>query len=144
MNPLPALKRCDYEGLNARQQEAFNFQKVSGVLADYGYLTLRLSDDWQGADFIAQHVSGDHFLKIQLKGRLVFDRKYCGRDLLICFPESRQAWFLYPHDSVLEQVLATGMLKGTDSWDEKGLYHFPMVPQKLKPLLAPYRVAACD
>jgi hypothetical protein len=35
------------------------------VLADYGFLTMRLSDDWQGADFIAQHIDGA-FLKVQL------------------------------------------------------------------------------
>jgi hypothetical protein len=44
-----------YEELNARQQEAFNLQKVSAVLADYGFVTIPLSSDWGGADFIAQH-----------------------------------------------------------------------------------------
>lgn len=50
------LKKISYsDDLNARQKENFNFQKVSAVLADYGYVTMRLSDDWQGADFIALH-----------------------------------------------------------------------------------------
>jgi hypothetical protein len=35
---------------------------VSAVLADYGFMTMRLRDDWQGADFIAQHVEGAKFL----------------------------------------------------------------------------------
>jgi hypothetical protein len=47
------FKRVGYRDLNSRQQEAFNFQKVSAVLADYGFTTIRLSSDWRGADFIA-------------------------------------------------------------------------------------------
>jgi hypothetical protein len=47
------LKKVLYSRLNARQKENFNFQKVSAILADYGFVTLWLSDDWQGADFIA-------------------------------------------------------------------------------------------
>jgi len=69
------FKRITYNELNPRQKENYNFQKVSGVLADYGYVTIRLSDDWQGADFIAQHIDGERFLKIQLKGCLTFDKK---------------------------------------------------------------------
>lgn len=52
------LRRISYNALNARQKENFNFQKVSAVLADYGFVTLRLCDDWQGADFLAQHIDG--------------------------------------------------------------------------------------
>ena len=70
------LSRVRYADLNARQKENYNFQKVSAVLADFGFSTLRLTDDWQGADFIAQHVDGETFLKVQLKGRLTFGKKY--------------------------------------------------------------------
>lgn len=94
------LKRVPYQSLNSRQQEAYNFQKVSAVLADYGYVTIRLTNDWRGADFIAQHFDGNNFLKIQLKGRACFDKKYRDRDLHICFPHSG-GWYLYPHDAVL-------------------------------------------
>lgn len=41
-----------YEHLEPRQQENDNFAKVSAVLADYGFMTRRLTDDWRGADFI--------------------------------------------------------------------------------------------
>lgn len=75
------LERIDYSRLNSRQKENFNFQKVSAVLADYGFVTLRLSDDWQSADFIAQHIDGVTFLRVQLKGRLTFERKYQGKGL---------------------------------------------------------------
>ncbi len=71
----------DYKkDLNARQKENYNFQKISAVLADYGFVTLRLSDDWNGADFIALHKSGES-LRVQLKARLSFSRKYPRRIL---------------------------------------------------------------
>jgi hypothetical protein len=66
----------DYKALNARQQENYNYFKLSAVLAEYGFSTMRLSDDWQGADLIAQHIDGETFLKVQLKGRLTFNKKY--------------------------------------------------------------------
>ena len=78
---MHSFERVPYEKLNSRQRENYNFQKVSAVLADYGFSTIRLSNDWQGADFIAQHLDGIRFLKVQLKARLTFDRKYMGRDL---------------------------------------------------------------
>lgn len=58
------LKKIAYTRLHARQKENFNYQKLSAVLADYGFVTLRLSDDWQGADFIAQHIDGKQFLRV--------------------------------------------------------------------------------
>ena len=50
------LQKITYADLNSRQRENYNFQKVSALFADYGFTTMRLSDDWQGADFIAQHI----------------------------------------------------------------------------------------
>ena len=45
------LQRINYNNLNAKQKEIFNFQKVAAILADYGFNCIKLSDDWQGADF---------------------------------------------------------------------------------------------
>lgn len=118
---LPVPARIDYAGLNARQKENHNFQKVSALLADYGYLTLRLSDDWHGADFIAQHMQAGHFLRVQLKSRLTVARKYRGRGLHLCFPHGGR-WYLCPHDALLEHLLATTMLGSTASWREDGHY----------------------
>ena len=70
------FKRIKYNTLNARQKESYNFQKVSSILADYGFTTIKLADDWQGADFLAQHMDGKQIIKIQLKGRLTVDKKY--------------------------------------------------------------------
>jgi len=133
------LKRVQYAKLNARQQESYNFQKVSGVLADYGFTTIRLSDDWQGADFIAQHIDGQQFLKVQLKGRCTLAKKYRGKDLYICFRD-RGAWYLAPHDELLAWVEENMKVKNTKSWNTAGLYSFPRLSQALKQHLKSYRL----
>ena|SRR3989338_692771 len=79
--------KINYKELNSRQKENFNFQKISAVLADYGYTTIRLTDDYKGADFIAVHIDGITFLKVQLKsGGLQFWKKYQNKEIWICFP----------------------------------------------------------
>jgi len=110
-----------YTALNSRQRENHNFQKVSAVLADYGYLTLRLSDDWQGTDFIAQHIDGQTFLRVQLKSRMGVARKYRHRGLWLCFPHGGH-WYLCPHDGLLEYLLAARGIGQTTSWAGKGEY----------------------
>lgn len=52
------LSRITYDALKgSRQQENYNFQKLSAVLADYGFMTVRLTDDWKGADFISDQTA---------------------------------------------------------------------------------------
>jgi len=128
-----------YDDLNARQKENYNFQKVAAILADFGFVSLRLSDDWQGADFIAQHVDGETFLKVQLKARLTFNKKYIGKGLYVAFPEEGD-WYLYEHDELLPQVLEATSVSGTESWKIRGGYSFSKLGRKLKSLLAPYRL----
>lgn len=135
------FERVQYADLNARQKENYNFQKISAVLADFGFVTLRLTDDWQGADFIAQHINGETFLKVQLKGRLTFDRKYIGKDLYVAF-EHQGAWYLYPHDELLNKVLLeTNTMSGTLSWEQRGRYSWNSLSQQLLSLLEPFRIA---
>lgn len=134
-----SLKHVDYRTLNSRQQEAHNFQKVSALLADYGYITIKLDSDWQGADFIAQHYEDPTFLKVQLKSRLTFDRKYHDKDLYVCFPSAGE-WYLFHHDTLLAAVLDAGVMATSSSWLDKGGYSFPRIPNSLLPLLEPYRL----
>jgi hypothetical protein len=115
------LEPVAYATLNSRQRENHNFQKVSARLADYGYVTLRLSDDWQGADFIAQHIDGRTFLRVQLKSRMGVARKYRHRGLWLCFPHAGQ-WYLCPHDGLLEYLLAGCGIGHSASWIDKGEY----------------------
>ncbi|OBU86575.1 hypothetical protein [Chromobacterium subtsugae] len=137
---MAAWARVEYDQLNARQKENYNFQKLAAVLADYGFNCLRLTDDWQGADFIACHIDGETFLKVQLKGcRLLFDRKYCGKNFHIAFRDGEQ-FYLYPHDELLRQMMELGIIAGTKSWESGGNYHFPRMTEKQLRLLHPYRL----
>ncbi len=126
--------KIDYDSLNARQKEIYNFQKVSSILADYGFTTIKLSDDWLGADFIAIKFNGEDYLKVQLKGRLTFDKKYLNKDLYICFFDD--FWYLYKHDELLE--LFEKEIQETSSWIDKGLYHYPYLTDKHKVRLEKY------
>jgi hypothetical protein len=116
-----AIDKINYTALNARQKETYNFQQVSAVLAQYGFATIKLNDDWQGADFIAQHINGELFLKVQLKSRLTFSKKYMGKNLYIAFPYNG-SWYIYNHDSLLKLVLERTNIGNTDSWITNGLY----------------------
>jgi hypothetical protein len=136
-----AFKRVTYASLNSKQKESYNFQKVSAALADYGFVTLKLSDDWQGADFIAQHMDGRTFIKVQLKSRPAFAKKYQGKDLFIAYFDGA-GWYLYPHDEVLEKLLATSSVGETVSWAERGGYSWKRAPQRLRELLASYRLGS--
>jgi hypothetical protein len=119
----------NYKALNSRQKENFNFQKVSAVLADYGFVTIRLSDDWQGADFIAYHANGETFLKIQLKSRLTVDTKYKNKNIWICF-QHKEAWYLFPHDDFLSWALNNLSIGTTNSW-KKGGYSWPSLSKDI-------------
>lgn len=131
--------KVKYSDLNAKQKESYNFQKVSGVLADYGYTTILLADDWQGADFIAMHISGDEFLKVQLKGRLTFDKKYIGKNLHICFPENDD-WYLYPHDKAIEDLKETNNFTNSSSWKDSGAYSWKITPKAILEYLDSYKL----
>ena len=100
------LVHIRYDDLNSRQQERYNFQNIAGLLADYGFSSIKLDDDWQGADFLAQHIDGFNFIKVQLKGRLTFDKKYIGKNIFIAFPYLK-SWYLFNHDELLDLFLNT-------------------------------------
>jgi hypothetical protein len=133
------FKKIIYEELNSRQQENFNFQKVAAHLADYGFNSLRLSDDWHGADFIACHIDGDSFLKVQLKGRLSIDVKYSGKNIYVAFC-ALGTWYLYPHDEVRDWLLTEGFMAGSKSWDEDGGYIWPYLSTQIKALMEKYAI----
>jgi len=134
------FERIDYrKDLNAKQKENYNFQKVSAVLADYGFVTLRLSDDWLGADFIALHKSG-RSLRVQLKARLSFSKKYCDSDdLYIAFPFAGE-WYLYNHNELLKKALAASNIGATDSWRVHGGYSIGRPGAMFLELLKDYRL----
>ena len=118
------FKKIDYSSLNSKQRENFNFHKVASALADYGYDSMRLNNDWEGADFIA--VKDDKMLKIQLKGRFTIDKKYIGKDIYIAFIEDNIVK-IYNHDKVIN-VLPANIIQ-SDSWSIKGGYSWGKTPK---------------
>lgn len=136
------FERVTYLDLNSRQKENYNFHKIAARLADYGFNSLRLTDDWQGADFIACHIDGSTFMKVQLKGRLVIDRKYQGKDIYVAFL-LRDEVYLYPHDRLVAHMEANDLI-GADSvtWHEKGFRHWPKPPVWAINLLEKFRISA--
>lgn len=112
--------------------EIYNFQKVSAHLAT----TIKLEDDWMGADFIAIHFDGIRYLKVQLKGRLTFDKKYIGKDIFICFFDKQ--WIIYPHDELLK--VFEPEIQNSSSWIEHGIYHYPYLTVKSLGRLTDYIV----
>ncbi len=134
------FERVRYDDLNSRQKENYNFQKVAGRLADYGFNCLRLTDDWQGADFIACHIDGETFLKIQLKGRLTIDKKYVGKDIYIAFL-LKDGCYVYPHDEFLEGLIERGALEEQSNlWRIKGVRSWPRPPSWAIQTLSEYRI----
>ena len=128
------LEKINYDKLNPKAQEMFNFQKASAKLADYGFTTMWLNNDWQGADFIAVHVDGNTYLKVQLKDRLSFNRKYIGKDIYICFISDGDI-YLYPHDLILDKIEHR---ISDRTWLEKGTWSSPQLTQENKQLLKPF------
>lgn len=118
--------RVDYSDLNSKQKENHNFHKVASVLADFGFNSMRLNDDWQGADFIAIHVSQDEMVKVQLKGRFSIDKKYIGKNLYIAFIENEKVKIYY-HDKAIE-ILPENIVN-SKSWKETGRYTWIQTPR---------------
>lgn len=136
------LQRIGYKDLNARQRENYNFHKAAGLLADYGFNCLRLTDDWQGADFIACHIDGQSFLKVQLKGRLVAERKYMGKDIWIAF-FYRDDLYLYGHDAFVRHAEEGGRISADSvNWARDGYRSWPTPPAWALAYLAPFRISA--
>ncbi len=115
------LKKAEIQTLISKKKEIYNFQKLSGVLADYGFCTIKLQDDWQGVDFITQNMFDGSFLKVQLKGEAggVFHKKYAGKDIFIAFPYKGD-WYLYPHDKMY--AVFSEKYHGIKRLYEEGMY----------------------
>lgn len=116
------LEKISYAALNSRQKEIFNFQKVAGLLADYGYNCIKLADDWQGADFLAYHKDGCNTLKVQLKSRITVSKKYVGKSIFMAFP-IKNTWYLIEHDNLVEMVEASTSWLSSKAWQKHdGVY----------------------
>jgi hypothetical protein len=121
-----------YNKLNSKQKENYNFHVIAAKLAEYGFNSMRLSDDWQGADFISVHVGGEEMLKIQLKGRFTIDKKYLGKDIWVTFIENAQVK-IYKHDDAIP-LLRANVLNGV-SWATHGGYSWNRTPKVFESII---------
>ncbi len=130
------LEKIKYTDLNSKAQEMYNFHKTAAILADYGYSCMWLSNDWNGADFIAVHIDGISNINVQLKGGPSFAKKYRGKNLYIGFLD-QDYLYIYPHDEILDQVEAVISDK---KWQEKGTYFQTKVTKRFREVLEPYKI----
>lgn len=124
------FERVEYKDLSPKQKEMYNFQKLAGVLADFGYNCIKLADDWQDADFLAYHQEKKDTYRVQLKARLTIYKKYLGKNLLIAFPISSH-WYLVEHDVLVELITKATNWTNTDYWISKGIYHSTSPSKKI-------------
>jgi len=137
---VKAFEKVAYERLNARQQEIFNFQWISGALATYGFHTHRIPDDWEGADFIARHMVTGQQIMVQLKGRIHFARKYLNKNIWIAFRQGEKA-YLYPHDEVLAKYLELNPMASNQAWvGPNGAVHWKHPTRAQVEILKPYEI----
>ncbi len=134
-------------GKVSKQIETYNFHKVAGVLAEYGFDCIRLSDDWAGADFLAYHKSTGSTLQVQLKSSLVIDRKLLAyEDLYICFPLDKTDgnWYLLKHRT-LEQIARehNPYWFTTPRWTNDGLIWSWRGTKEVRAALEPYAYKSC-
>ena len=134
-----SLKKIQYNDLNSKQQEIYNFQKLAASLADYGFNCMWLNDDWQGADFLAYHKDGNDTLKVQLKGRLTIDKKYQGKDIYMAFPLNGD-WYLIYHDSLIEIISDNTKWLLSSSWKSAGGYSSSSPNKDLRAAIKDYKV----
>ena len=118
------LEKIQYNELNNKQKEIYNYHKVASALAEYGYDCLRLNNDWEGADFIA--IKANKILKIQLKGRFTIDKKYIGKDLYIAFKE-KDYIKIYKHDEAVNKI--PERISKSNSWLIEGHYNWSNTPK---------------
>jgi len=134
-----------YAKLNSRQKENYNFHKVAAALADFGYTSIRLSDDFNGADFIALHIDGKKLLRVQLKGRLTFHKKYYQKGLHIAFRVGKHI-YVYDHDELRKRFKDAGFVPESSppAWLVDGSRSWTNIPAKMQSILDDYKLETVE
>ncbi len=138
----------EYDELEKDQREAYHYQKVAAILADYGFICSWQIADWRGADFLAHGIGGE-ILKVQLKsGGFEINKKYCDcEDLWMLFPNGPD-WYLIKHKELVELVGEHTVWLNSDVWENKGKYTKSSanlrrkIPPKLTEALEGFKIEA--
>ena len=141
----PEFAKVNYQDLNARQREVYNFHNIGARLAQHGYASYPIRDDWNGGDMFARHMLTGQSLTIQIKSRVTFDKKYLGKGLYIGFP-LLDAVYVYPHDQILNRYIELRSqrdlpLGDNEAWSRDGLVHWVKPTKEMLDLLKPYELA---
>ncbi len=126
---LEVKKKVDYKKLNAKQKENYNYHHIASALAEYGYNSMWLNNDWEGADFIA--VKENSMIKVQLKGEFQICHKYKGKDIYIAYREDGVNK-IYEHDDAYKYV--RGSTKKTKTWKNGG-ETWAKTPEYFEPII---------
>ena len=59
--------------------------------------------------------------------------------MYIAFNEKDQ-WYIYPHDKLRDELLDMGLMSGTVSWEERGIYNWPRLSKRLAEHMAQYAI----
>ena len=142
MNESWLGKTIEYETLSGKEQESYNASKLSAVMSDYGYLECaRINGDKWGADLLFYRAADADVKKVQLKGRVTFSKHYAGKDLYVAYPDV-DGWYMYPHDSLVEQASKFSSWTETMSWFRPdGGYSWGAAPKWLIKLLKPWKIS---
>ncbi len=137
--------KVDYQALNSRQREVYNFHHIAARLARYGFASYPIRDDWNGGDMFARNMLSGEALTVQIKSRATFDKKYLDKNLYIGFP-LEEAVYIYPHDLVLDRYKAARAARGlplddNEAWSRDGLVHWVRPTKEMMDLLKPYELA---
>ena len=132
-----------YNDLSGKEQESFNSARLKSVMTKWGYLeAFTINGDKWGADILFYRSADGEVLKVQLKGRPVLDKHYCGKDIHIAFEDKiSSTWYVYPHDELMERVLDTGRLTGTQSWDSRGGWSWSYIPAWLDKIICRWSIS---
>ncbi|VGO21081.1 hypothetical protein [Pontiella sulfatireligans] len=70
--------------------------------------------------------------------RLTFKKEWLGYDVWVTFTEG-DVTYRYPHDQLLQTFISRlGIIAGTKSWDNEGIFHFPRLSGEQKKMLQRY------
>lgn len=139
------IKEIEYNALTSQEKELYNFNRLMAILAKYGFEGHKIINDAKGADIVAyrapRKADGSRIitLKIQLKSRFTYNKKYDHEDLYIAFPDGDD-WYLIPQESIsADKSLVPKKWRDSNSW-KLGNYHVAQLPKDVKIKLERYRI----
>jgi hypothetical protein len=72
--------------------------------------------------------------------RLMFKKDYLGKNVHITFTDGDDT-YQYPHDELLQCLIQyLDIIVDTQSWQERGVYHFPRLSKEIKKIMEQYKI----